>query len=309
VRRFIGWLGIAASKFHDRRARYGSANEHNALVPRDWWLEPWEKAAILEFHRAHPLEGYRRLAFMMLDADVVAASPSSVYRALRQAGAIKPRDNKPSLKGKGFQQPLRAHEHWHVDVTYINIAGTFFYLCSLLDGYSRFIVHWEIRESMTEADVETIIQRARERFPDARPRIIPDNGPQFIAKDFKEFIRIRGMSHVRTSPFYPQSNGKMERWYKTLKGECIRVKTPLSLADARRIVEDFVAHYNQLRLHSAIGYVAPADKLAGRDRQIVAERDRKLDAARQRRKAARAASRAGAATDPGQPIARPIGGP
>ena len=309
MRRFIGWLGVAASKFHDWRTRYGSANEHNALIPRDWWLEPWEKAAILEFHRARPLEGYRRLAFMMLDADLVAASPSSVYRVLRQAGAIKPRGNKPSLKGKGFQQPLRAHEHWHVDVTYINVTGTFFYLCSLLDGYSRFIVHWEIREGMTEADVETIIQRARERFPEQRPRIISDNGPQFVAKDFKEFIRICGMTHVMTSPYYPQSNGKIKRWYKTLKGECIRVKTPLSLADARRIVEDFVAHYNEVRLHSAIGYVAPADKLAGRDRQILAERDRKLDTARERRKAARAASRAGAATVPGQPIARPIGRP
>jgi transposase InsO family protein len=246
---------------------------------------------------------------MMLDADVVAASPSSVYRVLRQAGAIEPRDHKPSRKGKGFQQPSRAHEHWHVDVTYINIAGTFFYLCSPLDGYSRFIVHWEIRETMTEPDVETIIQRARERFPDARPRIISDNGPPFIAEDFTEFIRICGMTHVRTSPCYPQSNGKMERWYKTLKGECIRVQTPLSLADARRIVADFVAHYNEVRLHSAIGYVAPADKRAGRDRQILAERDRKLDAARERRTAARAASRAGAATVPGQPIARPVGGP
>lgn len=309
MRRFIGWLGIAASKFHDWTARYGAANEHNALVPRDWWLEPWEKVAILEFHRGHPLEGYRRLAFMMLDADVVAVSPSSVYRVLRQAGVIKPRHHKPSLKGKGFQQPLRAHQHWHVDISYINVAGTFFSLCSLLDGSSRFLVHWEIRETMTEAEVETIIQRARERFPDERPRIISDNGPQFIAKDFKEFIRICGMTHVRTSPYYPQSNGKMERWYKTLKGECIRVKTPLSLADARRIVEDFVAHYNTVRLHSAIGYVAPADKLAGRDRQIFAERDRKLDAARERRKVARAASRPDAATDAGQPIARPVGGP
>ena len=120
---------------------------------------------------------------------------------------------------------------------------------------------------MTEAEVETIIQRARERFPDARPRIISDNGPQFIAKDFKEFIRICGMTHVRTSPYYPQSNGKIERWHKTLKGECIRVKTPLSLEDARRIVAEFVAHYNEVRLHSAIGYVAPADKMAGRDRR------------------------------------------
>jgi putative transposase len=158
VRRFLAWLGVAASKFHDWRARYGLVNEHNALVPRDWWLEPWEKTAILEFHAGHPLEGYRRLTFMMLDADVVAVSPSSVYRVLRDAGLIKAHNSKPSLKGKGFVQPLRPHEHWHVDISYINVAGTFFYLCSLLDGCSRFIVHWEIRESMTEAEVETILE-------------------------------------------------------------------------------------------------------------------------------------------------------
>jgi transposase InsO family protein len=83
-------------------------------------------------------------------------------------------------------QPLKPHEHWHVDVSYLNIAGTFYYLCSLLDGQSRFTVHWEIREAMTEADVEQIIQRAREKYPGVTPRIISDNGPQFIARDFKE---------------------------------------------------------------------------------------------------------------------------
>jgi putative transposase len=226
---------------------------------------------------------------MMLDQDVVAVSPSSVYRVLDGAGLTKRHNSKPSLKGKGFDQPAKPHEHWHVDVSYINIAGTFYYLCTLLDGYSRFIVHWEIRERMTEADVEVIVQRAREQYPDARPRIISDNGPQFIARDFKEFIRICGMTHVRTSPYYPQSNGKIERWHKTLKGECIRVKTPLSLEDARRIVVEFVQYYNESRLHSAIGYVTPADKLAGRERVIFAERDRKLEAARERRRKARAA--------------------
>src|SRR5271163_4494119 len=120
---------------------------------------------------------------MMLDADLVAVSPSSVYRVLKAAGRLAPRGVKPSKKGQGFEQPLRPHEHWHVDIFYINIGGTFFYLCSLLDGCSRFLAHWEIRESMTEPEVETIIQRARERCPDARPRIISDNGPQFIAKD------------------------------------------------------------------------------------------------------------------------------
>jgi putative transposase len=136
---------------------------------------------------------------------------------------------------------------------------------------------------MTEADVEIIIQRAREKFPDQKPRIISDNGPQFIAKGFKEFIRICGMTHVRTAPYYPQSNGKMERWYKSLKSECIRPKTPLSVEDARRIVDQFVRCYNDERLHSAIGYVTPRDKLLGNELKIFAERKRKLKVARERR--------------------------
>jgi transposase InsO family protein len=121
-------------------------------------------------------------------------------------------------------------------VSYINISGTFYYLCSILDGCSRYIVNWDLRESMTEGDIEIILERGKELHPEAKPRIISDNGPQFIAKDFKEFIRISGMTHVRTSPYYPQSNGKIERWHKSLKGECIRPGTPLSLEDARRLV-------------------------------------------------------------------------
>ena len=121
------------------------------------------------------------------------------------------------------------------------------YLCSLLDGYSRMIVHWDLRESMTEAEIEIILQRARERYPDAKPRIISDNGPHFLAKDFKEFIRIAGMTHVKTTPYYPQSNGKIERWHKSLKSECIRPGTPLTPEDARRLVGHYVDHYNILR--------------------------------------------------------------
>ena len=133
---------------------------------------------------------------------------------------------------------------------------------------------------MTEADIEIILERAKELHPEARPRIISDNGPQFIAKDFKEFIRVSGMTHVRTSPYYPQSNGKIERWHKSLKGECIRPGTPLSLDDARRLVEGYVEHYNDVRLNSAIGYITPKDMLAGRQQEIHADRDRKLEEAR-----------------------------
>jgi putative transposase len=228
---------------------------------------------------------------MMLDADVVAVSPSSVYRVLRDAGLMNRHNCKPSLKGKGFDQPVRPHEHWHVDFAYIKVTGTFFFLCTLLDGYSRSIVHWEIRPNMTKADVETIIQRARELHLNARPRIISDNGPQFIARDFKEFIRICGMTHVRTSAYYPQSNGKIERWHRSVKSECIRPGVPLSLEDAQRLVADYVRRYNDVRLHSAIGYVTPADKLASRDLAIFAARDRKLEAARERRQKAGEAAR------------------
>jgi putative transposase len=221
---------------------------------------------------------------MMLDTDVAACSPASVYRVLKGAGLLERHNSKPSSKGKGFVQPLRPHEHWHVDVSYLNLAGTFYYLCCLLDGCSRYVVHWEIREAMTEVDIEQIIQRGRERFPGVTPRIISDNGPQFIAKDFKEFIRICGMTHVKTSPYYPQSNGKIERFHRTIKGDCIRQETPLTLEDARRVVARYVEHYNTVRLHSAIGYVTPQAKLQGRDKEILAERDRKLEAARERRK-------------------------
>ena len=144
----------------------------------------------------------------------------------------------------------------------------------------------EIRESMTEADVECILERAKERYPDARPRIISDNGPQYIAKDFKAFIRISGMTHVRTAPYYPQSNGKTERWHKTIKSDALRPASPTSLEEARRLMERFVEYYNGVRLHSAIGYIAPLDFMDGKATQIWSERDRKLEQARKLRREA-----------------------
>lgn len=262
-------------------------NEHNSWIPRDNWLEEWEKKAILDYYVLHLDEGYRRLTFMMLDEDTVAVSPSSVYRVLVDAGVMRKWDRKRTKKGTGFVQPLKAHEHWHIDVSYININGTFYYLCTILDGYSRYIVHWEIRENMKESEIEIILERGKEKYPEAKPRIISDNGPQFIAKDFKEYIRISGMTHVRTSPFYPQSNGKLERWHRTVKHESIRPHCPLNVEDARRIVGEFVLYYNTKRLHSAIGYIAPKDKLEGREQRIFADRDSKLKAARERRAAKR----------------------
>ena len=284
VETFIQWMGISKSKFYNWKKRYGKVNEHNSWIPRDHWLEDWEKKEVMKFWDDHFLDGYRRLTYMMLDAGVVAVSPSSVYRILKNAGVIGKSNKTETKKGTGFDQPLKAHEHWHIDVSYINISGTFYYLCSILDGFSRFIVHWEMRESMKEKEIEIILQRAKEKYPHTSPRIISDNGPQFLAKDFKEFIRVSGMTHVKTSPYYPQSNGKLERWHGTIKQECIRPKSPTSLEEARTCVEEFVDKYNGKRLHSSIGYISPKDKLEGRADEIIAERNQKLREAREKRR-------------------------
>jgi transposase InsO family protein len=295
-------LAIAPTQFYRWTARYGRVNTHNGQTPRDHWLTPAEREAILRYHAAHAPEGYRRMTFMMLDADVVAVSPATVYRVLKSAGVLDRWHHKPSLKGTGFVQPFQPHEHWHIDISYINLAGTFYYLCSILDGATRFIIHWELREQMTTAAVETVIQRAREQYPEARPRIISDNGLQFIAKDFKEFIRLAGMTHVRTSPYYPQSNGKLERWHQTLKVTTIRPKAPNSVDEARRLVAAFVEYYNHQRLHSAIGFITPADMLAGRADAIWSARDQKLEAARARRRAQRQDPQVTATTSTERPM-------
>lgn len=280
VRPMLAHLGIAHAKYARWTASYGAVPTPHGPVPREHWLTPTERERILRFHERYPLEGYRRLSYMLLDSGEVAVSPSSVYRVLKHAGRLDRWTRTPSKKGTGFDQPTHAHAHWHIDFTYVNIAGTFYYLCAILDGWSRYLVHWELRESMTTRDVTTIVQRAEERFPDAQPRIISDNGPQFIARDFRDFIRLAGMTHVRTAPYYPQSNGKLERWNQTLKVTTIRPAAPTSIADARRHVTAFVTHYNEQRLHSAIGYITPADRLAGRSEQIWAARDARLETAR-----------------------------
>jgi len=303
IDRLLDWLGLSVAKFYQWRQRYGKANQHNGSVPRDFWLGDWEKKAILDFQELYPSEGYRRLTYMMIDHDVVAVSPSSVFRVLREAGRLRRWAHKVSKKGTGFEQPLEPHEHWHIDIAYINIHGTFYYLCAVLDGASRYLLAWSLRESMTEADVEVVLERAKERFPEARPRIISDNGPQFIAKDFKEFIRISGMTHIRTTPYYPQSNGKMERWNKSIKSECIRPGVPLSVEDAERLIEQYVTVYNEQRLHSALGYITPLARLQGRQAEIHAARDCKLEEARRRREEAARSQRKKSAVSSSEKVA------
>lgn len=276
-------LGINKPRFFDWKKRYGQPNEHNGKIPKDSWILESERLAIIDYFQKNPLNGCKRLSFMMIDENVAYVSHNTVHRVLKAEGLLNPKNNKPSLKGKGFDQPTKPHQQWHMDISYINAGGTFYYLCTILDGYSRFVVHWEILESMTEQDCQIIAQKAREKMGEPNVRLITDNGPQFKAKQFKEFIRLCGMDHTFTSPYYPQSNGKIERWHKELKSTCIRVKQPSNLKEAREYVAAFIESYNYKRLHSAIGYVTPYDKLLGLDNALKVERSEKLELARKKR--------------------------
>jgi hypothetical protein len=115
--KMVNWIGITRSKFYDWQFRYGKVNEHNTWIPRDFWLTDAERQAIIDYYQDNPLEGYRRLTYMMMDDDIIAVSPSSVYRVLSDAGVLSKWNRKPSKKGTGFEQPLKPHKHWHIDIS------------------------------------------------------------------------------------------------------------------------------------------------------------------------------------------------
>jgi transposase InsO family protein len=295
VKWFCARMGVAPARLDDWRRRLGKPNAAAGNLPKGRWLSDAEREAVVSFYLEHPDDGYRRCAYMMIDADVAYVSPASVYRVLKNAGAIKASEARPSLKGTGFDQPGRPHEHWHTDITYVKIGGRFYYLVCVLDGYSRFILHWGLRASMEEWEAAVVQQGALDKFPRPGCRYITDNGAQFVGREFRRFIAYHGLTHVRTSPHYPQSNGKIERFHGSLKAECLNHKALTGPEHAEEVIRSYVDAYNRRRLHSAVGYVTPLDKLEGRDADVLAARAAKMKAA--------AASRAEAAKSSRRPLA------
>lgn len=286
-------IGLPKGKYYNWKKRAGQLNRSNGHVPRDFWLEDWEKKAIIEYKKQHWEEGYRRLTYTMIDENVVAVSPATTYRVLRAANLTSHWNTKTSqTKGTGFEQPQKPHEHWHIDISYIKFQSMYVFLISVLDGYSRAVLHHDVRLHMQSYDVEQVLQQAFEKYPGVSParrsaggpRLISDNGSQFVAREFKAYLREIAFQHVRTSPYYPQSNGKIEAFHKNIKTECLRKESFLDLEELRDRVKTYIDYYNHQRLHSGIHYLPPQAMLDGTAESILNERDRKLQQARQRRK-------------------------
>ena len=289
VNRAISLLGVPRASYFRWAKTNGKVVRKRRPCPKSNYLLESEKKRIIAYKQKHPEVGYRRLAYMMLDEGIVAVPPSSVYRVLREAD-LSNRWTEPGTPAKkeGYKQPRGPHEQWHTDISYLNIAGTHYFFIGVLDGYSRSIVHHEVRTDMTGFDVQVVLCRALEKIADTgkHPRLITDNGGQFIANDFKNFLRERDISHSRSRPRHPQSNGKIERFHKSLKGECVR-RTPMgTLKEARRLIKRYVDDYNNNRLHAALQYLSPADYLKGEEHiaRRLQERQEKLQAAKAARK-------------------------
>jgi len=277
LNKLLVMIGISSSKYYSWIDRHEQPKNHNGIIPKKHWILDWEREAIINYSLTHIGEGYRRLTYMMIDDNIAAVSPSTTYRVLKSAGLLNRWNKvKKSSKGNGFDQPILPHQHWHTDIKYVNFRGTFLFLISVIDGYSRYIINHELRTNMQEYDVQIVIQRALEKYPGVKPRIITDNGSQYISKDFAEYLKLVGLQHVRTSIAYPQSNGKIERYHRTIHEECLSTKSLINLDDARKQVADYIDYYNTKRLHSSLFYLTPDDFLNSRINKKLEERNTKL---------------------------------
>lgn len=285
-------IGISRSKYYEWRRRMGIENSHNNKIPHNNWLTPEEKESILLYVRENSSrnavfirDGYRRITYQMMDKGIVAASPTTVFNLLKSYDLLnKWNTKKTNKKGSGYIQPTAPHQEWHIDIKYVISRGFYMFLQCVLDGYSRYIVHWELRIHMTEYDAEITIERAREKFPGVNPKIITDNGPQYTAKDFEQYLNEVGLRHVRISVGYPQSNGKIERFHRSIEEECLRIQSMVDLKDIRERIGKYIEDYNTNRLHSSLNYLTPEDYLLGRQKFKLQERERKMKDALLKRK-------------------------
>jgi putative transposase len=258
-----------------------------ARVPvNDRKILPVEVEAVLGYRKLYPEVGYRKLTWQMNDDNVAFLSESAVYNILSEHNMLYgwATPNGDPTEKEYRHKPKYPHHHWHTDIAYIKIQGTFYFLIMVLDGYSRMLLGWQLMSDMLGTSVENFVQKVKEKYPFAKPMLIHDNGSQFISLDFKRLMQTLEVQQVRTRRNHPQTNGKIERMNKTVKHEAIYPNAPSSYQEAVEILNQHEYKYNYQRLHAGISYLRPADMFFGRGKKILSERESKLETARQNRK-------------------------
>ena len=246
-------------------------------------LLPEEIKAVVGFRYENPDNGYRKLTWMMVDRNIAFITEITVYRLLKGLNMLFMGKSPEKADAEYKNKPLYVHHHWHTDIAYIKIRGIFYYLIMMLDGYSRFLLNWELMTDMTELSVSLFVQQTREKYPDGKPMLIMDNGTQFVSRDFKKLLSEIDLKPVHSRPYHPQTNGKIERMNGTVKTEAIKKKCPVNYEEACCILNDYQYEYNYQRLHAGIKYVRPSDVFFGREKEVLNGRKRKIILARKDR--------------------------
>lgn len=283
IRRILRRLGLAKSRYYDWKRRadeelLGDLLPAPRISPHATLEE--EKEAVIGYAMKHVKDGYRRLAWMMVDEDVAYVSPTSVYRILSDADLLY-RWKRSTKEGVRPPEPKGPNERWHTDLMYLRVEDTWYFLVTVLDAYSRYVVHWDLLTSMTAAAVRVVIHDALKKTG-ATPQIVTDNGSQFTAKDFKELVRDFELEHIRIRTYHPESNGRVERFHRSTR-DALDEQDLKNLGRARQIISRWVEFYNTRRLHAGLKYLAPIEYWEGDPEARMEERRKKLEGARERR--------------------------
>ena len=277
--------GIKKSTFYDwQRATEPSEDKKKVVSAAS--VRPAEIAAVLTYRDQYPDIGYRKLTWQMVDANIAFLSESKVYDILSAHGKLQgwnKIDNGETAK-EYRHKPQHVHYHWHTDIAYIKVGGVFYFLIMMLDGYSRYLLDWELMTDMLGGSVELFVQRVKEKYPHSKPRLINDNGSQFISHDFKRLLQKLEIQQIFTRRNHPQTNGKIERMNGTVKQEALRPGQPSDYQEAVEILNRYSYEYNHHRLHAGINFLRPTDMFFGRQNLVLNERREKIENARADRK-------------------------
>ena len=274
-------IGIGKSTYYRwwQEQRGQGMEIHSREKRRSWnQLTPEEDRKILVVAREAPELSSRQLAAWITDNTGFAVSESTVYRILRREGLVK-RSVVQLVAGKEYHTKTTGpHQMWATDASYFRVAGWgYYYLVTVMDDYSRFILAWKLQRDMTADSLIEVIQEAidatgmTEVPVEDRTKLLSDNGAGYVSRAFRDYLHLVGIRHILAAPFHPQTNGKLERYHQTIKREVNQIPYELP-GQLERAIADFVEYYNFRRYHKALGDVTPADVLHGRREQILQRR-------------------------------------
>jgi transposase InsO family protein len=287
VSKTLAHLDIHKSTFYNWLKRYrdggidGLADIKPVVDPVWNKIPATHRTAIIDLALAEPQLSPRELAVTYTDDKAYFVSESSVYRMLKALDLITSPAYILMQASDKFQQPtLRVNEMWQTDFTYFKIIGWgWYYLSTVLDDYSRFIVAWRLCTSMSAKDVSNTLDDARiftgvdQVKVKHKPRLLSDNGPCYIASELSDYLADNGMTHTRGRPYHPQTQGKIERWHRSMKNQILLENYYLP-GELKIALKQFVSYYNHERYHESLRNLTPADVFYGRGQEILDQREK-----------------------------------